>query len=146
MKKLFLILLPFAMYACSNCNTAGDVEQAKKEIISTEKEFMALADKSGIAIAFTTYADTGAVINRGSGLIKGLDSIKANYETQKFNNAKLKWNASFVDVAASCDLGYTYGTYHFSSFDPMGKPIESDGFFHTVWKKQADGKWKFVWD
>jgi len=43
-------------------------------------------------------------------------------------------------------MGYTYGKYIWSSTDPAGKPITFNGIFHTVWKKQPDGSWKYVWD
>jgi ketosteroid isomerase-like protein len=58
----------------------------------------------------------------------------------------LKWTPDFIDVAASCDLGYTYGKYTFAVTDSTGKVNESRGYFHTVWKKQKDGNWRFVWD
>jgi ketosteroid isomerase-like protein len=52
----------------------------------------------------------------------------------------------FVDVAASGDLAYTYGQYTISSKDENGKEITKSGVFHTVWKQQSDGSWKYVWD
>jgi len=30
--------------------------------------------------------------------------------------------------------------------DEQGKIAEYKGVFHTVWKKQADKSWKYVWD
>ena len=46
----------------------------------------------------------------------------------------------------SRDLGYTYGHYTFSYIDSGGNKIENKGVFHTVWKRQSDGTWRFVWD
>lgn len=146
MKKLFIILAAVFIVSCNNCKTAQDTEQAKKEILDTEHEFMKMAQEAGLSIAFSTFADSGAVIRNDKSLIKGIDSIRVFYQNNTPQSAKLIWNATFVDVAASCDLGYTYGTYSYLVKDPMGSTIESKGFFHTVWKKQADGKWKFVWD
>jgi ketosteroid isomerase-like protein len=146
MKQIIILFAAVLLISCSNCNTVEDMAEAKQEIMNAEKEFMALADKSGLAVAFSTFADTGAVVKQDKKLIKGVDSIKVFYENNSPESAKLQWTATFVDVAASCDLGYTYGTYTYSAKDPMGNPIESNGYFHTVWKKQADGKWKFVWD
>lgn len=58
----------------------------------------------------------------------------------------LQWDADFVDVSKSGELAYTYGKYTFTAIDSTGKTIDDKGIFHTVWKKQKDGKWKFVWD
>ena len=61
-------------------------------------------------------------------------------------NIKLEWKPDYIDVSISGDLGYTYGKFTFSAIDTTGKLIESEGIFHTVWKKQEDGSWKYVWD
>ena len=145
MKQIFIFIAAVFLVSCNNCNTLRNTEEAKKEILDTEKEFMELAGKSGLSVAFSTFADTGAVIRNDKKLIRGVDSIRTFYKNTP-ESAKLLWTPTFVDVSASCDLGYTYGTYSYSANDPMGNPIESKGFFHTVWKKQSDGKWKFVWD
>lgn len=36
--------------------------------------------------------------------------------------------------------------YTYSVTDSTGETKSSSGIFHTVWKRQADGTWKFVWD
>jgi ketosteroid isomerase-like protein len=30
--------------------------------------------------------------------------------------------------------------------DSVGNKKDFKGIFHTVWKKQKDGSWKYVWD
>jgi ketosteroid isomerase-like protein len=49
-------------------------------------------------------------------------------------------------VSACGDLGYTWGSYTFTATDSLGATHRSEGIFHTVWKRQPDGSWKFVWD
>ena len=43
-------------------------------------------------------------------------------------------------------MAYTYGEYEFTSLDTLGKSKVSKGIFHTVWKRQGDGTWKYVYD
>jgi len=43
-------------------------------------------------------------------------------------------------------LAYTYGKYTWQIKDTQGKITKYQGIFHTVWKKQSDGTWKYVWD
>jgi ketosteroid isomerase-like protein len=147
MKKVIkTIALILIITSCQKVTTSRyDKERSKREIIITEKDFEKKAAVDGIAEAFAFYAADRAVINRGN-LIFGKSAIRYFYEHQKNNDALLKWQPDFVDISSSCDLGYTYGKYTFSYKDSLGKVNESKGFFHTVWKKQADGKWKFVWD
>ena len=104
------------------------------------------ADK-GIAEAFYFFADSNATIKRQNDtLLHGKEAIKLFYSTPFYQKATVKWSPDFVDASIDGDIGYTYGKYVWSSTDPAGKPITFNGVFHTVWKKQPDGSWKYVWD
>jgi ketosteroid isomerase-like protein len=103
-----------------------------------------MAKEEGIEKAFTTFAAADAVLMRGNKLIEGIKNIEEHYKNQ--TSKGLSWAPDFVDVAASGDLGYTYGHYTYSYIDSTGKAAEDKGIFHTVWKRQADGTWRFVWD
>ena len=103
-----------------------------------------MAKEVGIHKAFITYATEDAVLMRNNDLVIGKKNIDQFYENQ--TSKGLAWTPDFIDVAASGDLGYTYGHYTFSYIDSSGKVIDDKGIFHTIWRKQADGKWKFVWD
>jgi ketosteroid isomerase-like protein len=60
---------------------------------------------------------------------------------------KFLWNPDTVIVAERGELVYTYGKYEHLEKDSVGNlKISSSGIFHTIWKKQKDGSWKFVWD
>ena len=140
MKKLLFVPIVILI----SCNAARDPkEKSKAEIIQAEKDFAQAAKEKGIANAFYAFADDSAVIRRGPGVIKGKEAIKAFYENQK-EQSELTWSPDFAD--ASGDIGYTYGKFTFSVKDSAGKVNEVKGYFHTVWKKQKDGTWKFVWD
>ena len=65
---------------------------------------------------------------------------------EKDENVQLTWKADFVDVSASGDLGYTYGEYTYTYKDEAGNTLSEKGIFHTVWKRQKNGDWRFVWD
>ena len=51
-----------------------------------------------------------------------------------------------VKRAVERDVGYTRGSYVFRANGPDGKPQISYGKYVTIWRKQADGEWKFVLD
>lgn len=150
MKSEIIIVLFFSFIVISCSNNAENnkfmMEKYKNEIQRTELAFAKLAKDKGLKVAFSTYAAKDAVLNRGDKLIKGKNAIEAYYAKQKLQNVSLEWEPEFIDVAASGDLGYTYGPYTFKSMDSNGKEISSEGIFHTVWKKQANGDWRYVWD
>ena len=61
-----------------------------------------------------------------------------------FQKETVKWSPDFVDASIDGDMDYTYGKYVWSSIEPAGKPITFNGIFHTLWKKQPDGNWKYL--
>ncbi len=129
-------------------NAAEDLgENAKTEIAEAEKNFAAMAMEKGIAEAFWYYADSNATIRRQQDtLIHGKEAIKNYYSADYYKTATVTWSPDFISVAKSGDMGYTYGPYTWQSKDSAGKVNEVKGVFHTVWKKQQDGSWKYVWD
>lgn len=146
MKQHLLLLIAILLMGCSTTNVTELRQKAKAEILSAEKAFEATVAKKGLAQAFYEFADSQAVLNRQGRLIKGNDSIFAYCRNAEKGFVSLTWEAEFVEVAPSCDMGYTYGTYLFTSKDTLGTLVQHKGIFHTVWKKQATGEWHYVWD
>jgi len=141
-----LLFVTLLLIACSTKIDKSRIETAKEELGQTERAFEAMAKEKGLSEAFSYYADFAASINRGSNIIHGKDSIRLFYLSPRFKGVKLEWKPDFVQVSNSADLGYTYGKYTFTTRDSTGRDIISKGIFHTVWKKQPDGQWRFVWD
>jgi ketosteroid isomerase-like protein len=62
---------------------------------------------------------------------------------QKTEDLILTWRPKDAVVAASGELAYTYGVYNITVKD---SDEAMQGSYVTIWKKQLDGKWKFVLD
>ena len=118
----------------------------KQEVIETEKAFCQMAAEEGIYAAFLEYADERAVLLRGDQLVEGKEAIRQFMTLNNIPGAKLEWAPDFVDVSACGDMAYTYGRFTFSLVDSTGQEMKQSGIFHTVWKRQEDGTWRFVWD
>ncbi len=144
--KTLLHLMPF-IFVCITCNHSISKEEIKNEIFQTEKAFEKMTSEKGIPEAFYYFADENAVIKReNDSLIQGKENIKTYYKNRSIKNASVNWTPDFVDVSDRGDLGYTYGKYIWKIIDNEGKTIEYKGIFHTVWKRQKDNSWKYVWD
>ncbi|MFP2996084.1 nuclear transport factor 2 family protein [Spongiivirga sp. MCCC 1A20706] len=144
--KHFKVLAMLLLILTSCNNSYQNDEKWKKEIIQVEKDFNDMAQKEGLVKAFEYYAAKDGVIRRGKKVIKGKESIAKWYQNDVRPNETLTWKPTFVDVSVSGDLAYTYGDYVFTSLDSLGNKKENKGIFHTVWKRQKDGNWRFVWD
>lgn len=143
-RNVFLLLILLLIVIFNACiNKTLDLE---KEIEETESRFAEMAGEKGIPAAFIHFADDNAVILRNNRIIRGKDSIGIWFSKQSYSNVSLKWKPDYIEVSGSGDLAYTYGKYTYSSIDSTGKAVYSDGIFHTVWKKQPDGSWRYVWD
>jgi len=144
-----LILVIFLIFnSCKMKTNKETIEKWKSEILETEQSFAKMTKEEGIQKAFLNYAAEDAVLMRNDNLIIGKKAITNHFENQPSKNTEvtLTWKPDFIEVAASGDLAYTYGKYTYSFVDADGNTVENKGVFHTVWKRQPDGTWKFVWD
>ena len=142
---MILILLTCAVFITA-CQQSVDKEKIKAEIFQTEKAFEKMAAEKSIAEAFYFFADNDAVIKRQNDtLIIGKENIKLFYEKGR-KDATVNWTPDFIDVSGDATLGYTYGKFSWKIKNEQGAVTEYKGVFHTVWKKQKDNTWKYVWD
>jgi len=142
----FLVLGVFINSCHNTVVSKRSTEEIKSELFDVEKQFCSMAQSDGVQKAFLHFAADSAVILRHSNLLKGKEAIRKQYESFPLKGAKLEWTPDFADVSSSGDLGYTYGKYRFTSTDSLGHVTQNEGIFHTVWKRQTDGQWRFVWD
>jgi len=146
MKYLMMSFVCFLLAACSQTPLLKDTDLLKQEILDAEHNFARMAADSGVEKAFVYFAAPDAVMKRGNRLVTGHDSIELYMKSNSEQGVQLSWEADFVDVSASGDLAYTYGKFVYAFPDSTGSMQQQQGIFHTVWKRQPDGKWKFVWD
>mgnify|MGYP003609609194 FL=1 len=144
MRTIILFCICVAMLSCSS---KSDVNTQKQEVFATEKSFEKMCADSGICVAFTEFADSDAVILRGNdSIISGKAGIKHFYDNEKYRNARVQWTADVVNISEDGSLAWTYGKYVWTVKNQNGTENEFKGVFYTVWKKQKDGSWKYVWD
>ena len=141
---VFIIVFFLAFLSCETKNISDSTEKWKQEIREAEQQFAHMVQEKGIHDAFVAFAADDATIMRNHALVKGKAAIDDFYKNT--NSKTLDWAPDFIEVSNSGDLGYTYGTYHYTYQDSTGNEQVNTGIFHTVWKRQQDGTWKFVWD
>lgn len=111
------------------------------EILNADKTFSDLSKKEGMKRAFIDYIDNEGILLRPDHLpIVGANAIDFLSQVND-SSYTLTWNPTGGEIAASGDLGYTYGVYKLQMKDTM-----LNGTYVSIWKKQKDNKWKFVLD
>jgi len=147
MNKIIALIILSTFSLTTFGQQTASCETWKQQIASTEKAFEKMAHDKGITEAFYQFADSMAVINRGNdSLIYGKESIRHFYALKNYSNATINWTPDFIQISDDGTLAYTYGKYNWKFKQVDGSTKEFTGIFHTVWKKQKDGSWKYVWD
>lgn len=144
-----LLIACFAfLFSCRSESRADKTAQWKQEIFQAEADFARMALEKGIEPAFLAFAAEDGVMMRNNQIVRGREEIRQWFANRPSDPSKiiLDWKPDFVEVSASGDLGYTYGPYTLTVTDSTGASQTQTGIFHTVWKRQADGAWRFVWD
>jgi len=114
------------------------------QLLEVDRRFATISRQAGYRDAFIIFADSNAVLLRNQRPpIIGKAAIEKDYGRDA-EHAQLNWTPSDADISG--DLGYTYGTYEFTTLDSLNEEVERVGFYTTIWKKQPDGEWKFVLD
>jgi len=94
------------------------------------------------------YAPDATAMQPDLPVMNGPAAIQAGL-TEAFKDPAfaVEFAAETAMVAQSGDLGYTRGTFTGASTDPATKqPVKGQGYYVTVWRRQADGGWKAVQD
>ena len=138
-----LVLVLIATLALPSFATKEKLATGKDLLFQLEAEFAEAVAKDGNA-AFVVYmADDGVELDDGGG-ISTRDNMRKQDAWPK--GSTLTWKPVGGDMAASGDLGYTYGNFVFKSKNRDGQPTVHYGKYTSIWKKQKDGSWKVVVD
>ena len=107
--------------------------------------FSRMSLSKGLKTAFLFYAGSDVILLRNKAFpIKGKNAMKEHYEETK-EEPVLTWEPEKAEIAASGEIGYTFGNWRMIARDSTTTDTFY-GNYMTVWKKQADGSWKFVLD
>jgi len=143
---LLFMLCQLTVYSQQNTALRSDVDSIEKSLLRTDADFNKLSMERGFVEAFLAYmADSAILFPSRSNQVTGRENIRKHL-SEGSENAVLTWAPLKAEVASSADLGYTYGTSEYKSKGEDGKPAVHYGKYVTVWKKQADGSWKFIVD
>lgn len=142
MKTIYAMVL---LLLLAGCGGVVDIEKTKQELMQVDREFSQLSEAEGIRTAFETYMADSAVIYRSDREpFKGRDQILPLFPPD--SPGKLTWDPYFAEAAGSGELGYTLGKYEYRYTDAEGAEQVATGHYVTIWKRQADGKFKYVFD
>lgn len=110
---------------------AKDIDPAP--VVAAERAFAADGLELGVQGSFLKHSAP-------EGIVFGPEPVlaKAVYAEPRPKGRPLVWWPLWAGIARSGDLGFTTGPYTFDG--------KAGGYYFTVWSKQADGSWKWLYD
>jgi len=153
MKNIYVIVACVLLAACNQSNMSStktatvNTDSLRTELMNTDKAWNDATQQKGYFHSRIDYvADDGIELSNGEMPLNGKAAISDYAAKNSDSTLKVSWVASKAEVAASGDLGYTYGTYTDQMKTKSGRDTTIYGNYVTVWKKQPDGSWKFLVD
>lgn len=141
--KILLSPVLLILLSCSGKKECEYEDRGSRtlELISADKEFSAMSDKSGMKSAFVEYLDSNGVLMRNHQMpLIGANAIDYIIQ-QNDNDFTMTWEPRHAEVSVSGDMGFTYGVY---ILHPKFQDTIIYGTYNSAWKKQKDGKWKLL--
>jgi ketosteroid isomerase-like protein len=130
-----------AILILASCSLSDRSTEARNEIITADTLMSSLATKEGFFKALLAYADDSVIKPKEGELsVIGKQALE-KYWSGKADTKAITWAPFRVEASKSGDMGYTIGNWKLAA-----KDTAFYGNYYAIWKKQPDGKWKFVVD
>ncbi|MBS1731828.1 MAG: hypothetical protein JST02_00900 [Bacteroidetes bacterium] len=140
---LAVLLLGPALFSCNGKTDKKAKVADKKELLAVDQAFSQMSEEKGMKTAFIEYIDSNGVLLRPNEMpIIGANAIDYLIQLND-TDFTLTWQPNGAGIAESGELGYTFGVY---AMKPKAKDTTIYGTYTSIWKKQEDGKWKFILD
>ena len=125
----------------------------KEEMMAADRAFSEMSLKSGAHAAFLAFmSDDVRLFDGDHPPILGKTAAAAYYaDVEKKNpggekTSRLEWTPLEADTSPDGVLGFTRGTWIYTGTKKDGSKQKVTGYYVTAWKRQSDGKYKFVLD
>lgn len=132
MHRLVAFTLPVVLFAAPALAQTPDAAP----IVAAERAFAADAPSMGIAGSFNKWSVPEAIVI-GGGQAQRIGEAYPD-GPRPADEPLLEWWPNFAGIARSGDLGFTTGGVAVNG--------RRTGHYFTVWKKQPDGSWRWVYD
>jgi ketosteroid isomerase-like protein len=144
MRNLFLFLLMICGFVAPAAAQRMDQINDLKSLVETERAFSRTSEDKGTRESFAEFIAADGILFRPTAVF-GKKWMQEHPLPPSTKRPWLSWQPIFAAVSRAGDLGYTTGPWQYKQDINDAKPV-AFGNFMTVWRKQADGKWRFALD
>jgi ketosteroid isomerase-like protein len=130
------------------CRSGVDPSREAKTLLNTDRAWSQVASSGTNADSVVTFwSEDASVAMPSAPLVSGKNALRSMViSSLGAPGFHITWSPERAVVSKSGDLGYTTGTNEISVPDPAGKVTKIVGRYLTVWRREADGRWRCVED
>ena len=136
-------ILVFAAMAASAHAASPAPTDTRESLLAADKAWAAAYSAKDLSKSTAAVDSQCSLLWPNAPAIVGKTAVTKAIQDD-FSQGNLSWRASSAVVARSGELGYTSGDYLLKS--ASGGAVVDNGKYLTVWKKEADGRWKVLLD
>ena len=145
MKRLSLSSLLVSCLILSAVAQEKGLPSSLASLVEAERAFAKTSVEKGVRDSFIMFfADDG--INFRPHPTRTKEALMKLPPPASPSPTTLNWAPIFGDISRAGDLGYTTGPYWMTETRAPEKPPSRNGYFFSIWKRQAQGDWKVVLD
>lgn len=139
--KSILSISAFLVFMVA-CNSQNKPLTDPRVLMDADLAFSDYSAQNGLKKAFIEFAHDSVVLLKPNRMpIEGKQSLIDSYQGLNDSNLQLTWKPEMAIIAASGELGYTYGFW-----TSVSSQDTSRGTYLTIWKKNEKGEWKYIAD
>lgn len=145
--ELALTITLFAAGCAPTAPPAPDPDAVRASLIAADEAFAAATAEHGLEGWLAAFDSTAIQMEPDQPFAPGIQSIRAAMAPAFADTTfRLTWRPTLAFASAAGDLGYTLGVWQSRHYTADGKAAVATGKYVTIWRKQADGSWKVVFD
>lgn len=147
MRLAHSLLAALALAACSPAPELPDPAALRASLIAADEAFAAATAEKGLEGWLAAYDSAGIQMEPDVPFTPGIPAIRAAMAPAFADPTfRLTWQPTMAFASAAGDLGYTLGTWQSRHYNDAGEGQVTTGKYVTIWRRQADGSWKVVFD
>lgn len=133
--------------ACSPTAGSPDPAAVTASLIAADQAFAAATAARRLEGWMEAFDSTAIQMEPDVPFTPGLPAIRAAMAPVFADTTwHLTWQPALAFASQAGDLGYTLGTWRSTRTDAAGAEHIATGKYMTIWRRQADGGWKVVFD
>lgn len=121
---------------------------AAADLLEADRAFNDRTTDRGLDGWVDSFTEDGMELPNGEPVARGKAAIRAVMTPLLSDPTnKLRWEPEYASVAASGDLGYTFGHATIGKVGPSGvEKVFLKLKYIAIWKRQPDGQWRVAVD